>query len=491
LRRTVPRQLSFAFADSPQGGGEASASDASEARAFLLHTAKLKSAQRPVAGAPASGGLLEEAASLANLARALLNVVRNKGAPGVDGQTVEAAEQNAEALIGSLREALLRESYRPGAVRRVSIPKPGGGRRDLGIPNVVDRVAQQAVLQVLEPIFEPTFHPSSHGFRRGRGAPTAIAEAKTHLETGRQTVVDIDLSKFFDRVDHQRLMDRLARKVSDQRVLVLVRRWLKAGVVMPDGVRIETHEGTPQGGPLSPLLSNIVLDELDWELARRGHRFVRYADDCNIFVRSERAGQRVMTSIRDFLERRMRLKVNAEKSAVRKPWAVHFLGFRFSYRNIREGRKIIVMLSAKAERRLKATLRAMTPPNWGRSLSACMKDLSRYLSGWMAHFRLCTEEAVKGFGAIDAHIRRRLRAIIIHQKKRRRFLLRHLRAKGVTPRAAAGAAYNPKGRWFRSNHPGMTQAYPPSWFQARMTSLKARWTEFNRAKASEQLAFAL
>ncbi|HKN26523.1 MAG TPA: group II intron reverse transcriptase/maturase [Roseiarcus sp.] len=482
--------MSFAFADSPQGGGEASASDASEARAFLLHTAKPKRAPRPVAGAPASDGLLEEAASPANLARALLNVVRNKGAPGVDGQTVEAAEKNAPALIGSLREALLRESYRPGAVRRVSIPKPGGGRRDLGIPNVVDRVAQQAVLQVLEPIFEPTFHPSSHGFRRDRGAPTAIAEAKTHLETGRQTVVDIDLAKFFDRVDHQRLMDRLARKVSDPRVLALVQRWLKAGVVMPDGVRIETHEGTPQGGPLSPLLSNIVLDELDWELARRGHRFVRYADDCNVFVRSERAGRRVMASICDFLERRMRLKVNAEKSAVRKPWAVHFLGFRFSYRSTRDGRRIIVMPSAKADKRLKATLRAMTPPNWGRPLNACMKDLSRYLSGWMAHFRLCTEEAVKGFGTVDAHIRRRLRAIIIHHKKRRRFLLRHLWAKGVTPRAAAGAAYNPKGRWFRSNHPGMTQAYPPSWFQARMTSLKARWIELNRAKASEQLAFA-
>ena len=490
MRRTVPRQLSFAFADSPEGGGEASASDASEARAFLLHTAKSKTTQRPVAGAPAPCGLLEAVASRANLARALLNVVRNKGAPGVDGQTVEAAERNAPRLIGCLGEALLRESYRPGEVRRVFIPKPGGGRRDLGIPNVVDRVAQQAVLQVLEPIFEPTFHPSSHGFRRGRGAPTAIAEAKAHLESDRRTVVDIDLSKFFDRVDHQRLMDRLARKVSDPRVLALVRRMLKAGVVMPDGVKIEVHEGTPQGGPLSPLLSNVVLDELDWELARRGHCFVRYADDCNIFVRGERAGRRVMASVRDFLERRMRLKVNAEKSDVRKPWAVHFLGFRFSHRSTREGRKIIVLPSAKADKRLKATIRAMTPPNWGRSLSACMKGLSRYLSGWMAHFRLCTEEAAKGFGTVDAHIRRRLRAIIIHQRKRRRFLLRRLRARGVTPKAAAGAAYNPKGRWFRSNHAGMTQAYPPSWFTARMTSLKTRWTALNRAKASEQLAFA-
>lgn len=490
MRRTVPRQLSFAFADSPRGGEEASPSDASGGRAFLLHTAKPKATQRPVAGAPALCGLLEAAASCANLARALLNVVRNKGAPGVDGQTVEAAERNAPALVASLREALLRGSYRPGAVRRVFIPKPGGGLRGLGIPNVVDRVAQQAVLQVLEPIFEPTFHPSSHGFRRGRGAPTAIAEVKAHLESGRQTVVDIDLSQFFDRVDHQRLMDRLAQKVDDARVLALVRRMLKAGVVTPDGETIAVHEGTPQGGPLSPLLSNIVLDELDRELAWRGHRFVRYADDCNIFVGSERAGQRVMASIRDFLERRMRLAVNAQKSDVRRPWAVHFLGFRFSSRRTREGRKTIVLPSAKADKRLKATIRAMTPPNWGKSLTACMKDLSRYLSGWMAHFRLCTAEAAKGFGTIDAHIRRRLRAIIIHQKKRRRFLLRHLRAKGVSPKAAAGAAYNSKGRWFRSNHAGMTQAYPPAWFTARMTSLKTRWDELNQAKASEQLAFA-
>jgi RNA-directed DNA polymerase len=483
--------LGFAFADSPQGDGESNQPDASGGRDFLLHTAKPKTTKRPVADAPALGGLLEEAASMANLARALLNVVSNKGAPGPDGQSVEAAEQNARPLLSALRKALLKGSYRPGEVRRVTIPKPGGGRRDLGIPNVVDRVAQQAVLQVLEPIFEPTFHPSSHGFRRGRGAPTAIAEAKAHRETGRQWVVDIDLSKFFDRVDHQRLLDRLALGVGDARLVEVVRRMLKAKVVLPDGVKIEPQEGTPQGGPLSPLVSNIVLDELDWELARRGHRFVRYADDCNVFVGSERAGQRVMASLRDFLERRMRLKVNVEKSAVRKASGVHFLGFRLARRGAQEGERIVVLPSAKAEKRLKATIRAMTPPNWGRSLADCMADLSRYLNGWMAHFRLCSESALKGFGTIEAHIRRRLRAIIIQQKKRRRFLYRHLLARGVGVKDAGPVAYGRKGRWVRSNYKGMTKAYPPAWFKSRMTSLAKRWRELNAASASGQLAFAL
>ena len=337
MRRTGPRQLSFAFADSPQGGGEAGTPDASGGRAFLLHTAKRKRTARTVASTSDTSRLLEEVASVANLAQALLKVIRNKGAPGVDGQTVEEAQHNAAPLLSALRHALLTECYRPGDVRRVWLPKPGGGQRGLGIPNVVDRVVQQAVLQILEPIFEPTFHPSSHGFRLHRGAHTAIAQAKEHLEAGYQMVVDFDLSKFFDRVHHQRLLDRIAQRVSDRRLLALVRRMLTAGVVMPDGTKIAVTEGTPQGGPLSPLLSNIVLDELDWELERRGHRFVRYADDSNIFVRSARAGERVMASIRHFLERRMRLKVNEEKSGIRQPHQVHFLGFRFQCRQTAEG----------------------------------------------------------------------------------------------------------------------------------------------------------
>ena len=321
--------MSLVFADSPSGGGVAEPSDASERRSFLLHKARTKKTRGPAASVADTSRLLEEVASEANLAKALLNVVRNKGAPGVDGQTVEAAEAKAPSIIARLRRDLLAECYRPGAVRRVWLEKPGGGQRGLGIPNVIDRAVQQAVLQVLEPIFEPTFHDSSHGFRPNRGAHTAIAEATGYLKDGYQTVVDLDLAKFFDHVHHQRLLARIADRVKDERLIRLIRLTLTATVVMPDGTKVAVREGTPQGGPLSPCLSNIVLDELDRELARRGLRFVRYADDANIFVRSERAGLRVLASVRNFLEKRMRLQVNETKSGVRKPEEVAFLGFSF------------------------------------------------------------------------------------------------------------------------------------------------------------------
>jgi RNA-directed DNA polymerase len=487
LRKTGPRQLSLVFADSPSGDGRNEPPDASERRSFLLHKARRKKTRGPATCVADSSRLLEEVASEANLAEALLKVVRNKGAPGVDGQTVEVAEAKAPSLIARLRRDLLAESYRPGDVRRVWLPKPGGGQRGLGIPNVVDRVVQQAVLQVLEPFFEPTFHPSSHGFRPNRGAHTAIAEAKGYLAAGYQTVVDFDLAQFFDRVHHQRLLARVAERVTDQRIITLISRILKASVVMPDGTKVAVREGTPQGGPLSPFLSNIVLDELDQELARRGLRFVRYADDANIFVRSNRAGQRVMQSVRRFLEKRMRLQVNEAKSGVRRPEEVHFLGFRFRCRKEEHGDDVAVFPSAKAERRLKTILRDMTPPNWGRSITACMDNLSRYLTGWMSHYRLCTPEAVRGLGVVDAHIRRRIRAIIVRQKKRQRFLFRHLKAKGVSPRAAAGCAFCRKGAWVKSNRPAMTRAYPPSWFDGRMASLKALWHTLNPPQASAQL----
>lgn len=305
-------------------------------------------------------------------------------------------------------------------------------------------------------------------------------------------VVDIDLSKFFDRVHHQRLLDRIAQRVSDRRILAVVRHMLKAGVVMPDGTKITVLEGTPQGGPLSPLLSNIVLDELDRELERRGHRFVRYADDCNIFVRSARAGERVMASIRSFLERRMRLKVNEEKSGVRVPDAVHFLGFRFQCQQTWDGCETAVLMSAKVEQRLRAKVREMTPPNWGKSLTACMDELSRYLNGWIAHFRLCTADALRALRATDAHIRRRLRAIIICHRKRPRFLFRHLRSRGVSIKAAVGAAFCSRGRWRRSNYTGMTRAYPPSWFAGKLVSLATRWDELNHhVQVSGQLVLPL
>jgi len=488
LRKTGPRQLNLVFADSPSGRGTTKPSDASERRGFLLHKARSKKTRGPGTGVVDTSRLLEEVASEANLARALLNVVRNKGAPGVDGQTVEEAEAKAPSIIAHLHRDLLTGCYRPGDVRRVWLPKPGGGQRGLGIPNVVDRTVQQAVLQVLEPLYEPHFHPSSHGFRPNRGAHTAIAEATGYLKAGYQTVVDLDLAKFFDRVHHQRLLARIADRVKDQRIIKLVHLMLKATVVMPDGTRVAVQEGTPQGGPLSPLLSNIVLNEMDGELARRGLRFVRYADDCNIFVRSERAGQRVMKSIRRFLEQRMRLQVNEEKSDVRKPDDVQFLGFRF--RSAKEGGEVAILPSRKAEQRLKATMREMTPPNWGRSITTCMEEVSRYLTGWMSHFRLCTPDAIKGLGAIDAHIRRRIRAIIVRQKKRSRFLLRHLKAKGVSLKAAASCAYCGKGAWVKSNRPAMTRAYPPSWFTGRMASLTALWNEINRPQVSTQLSLA-
>jgi group II intron reverse transcriptase/maturase len=488
LKKTEPRQLSLVFADSPPGGGSPEPSDASERRSFLLHKARSKKTKGSVASVADVSRLLEEVASEANLATALLNVVRNKGAPGLDGQTVEEAEAKAPSIIARLRRDLLAGSYRPGDVRRVWLPKPGGGQRGLGIPNILDRTVQQAVLQVLEPIFEPTFHPSSHGFRPKRGAHTAIAEATAYLKDGYQTVVDLDLANFFDRVSHQRLLARVAERVKDQHILTLVRLILTASVVMPDGTRVAVKEGTPQGGPLSPMLSNVVLNELDGELARRGLRFVRYADDCNIFVRSERAGQRVMTSIRSFLENRMRLQVNEEKSDVRKPEELHFLGFRFRCAKEGEGYKVSVRLSRKTERRLMTTVREMTPPNWGRSVSSCMENISGYLTGWISYFRLCTPEAVTGLGVFDAHIRRRVRAIIVRQKKRPRFLYRHLKAKGVSSRAANGCAYCGKGAWVKSNRPAMTKAYSPSWFDGRMASLKALWNDLNLPRVSAQLS---
>ena len=488
MRKTGPRQLSLVLADSPLGGGKTEPSDVSDRRSFLLHTARRKKTRGPATCVADTSRLLEDVASEANLAAALLKVVRNKGAPGVDGQTVEMAEAKAPSIIARLRRDLLAECYQPGDVRRVWLPKPGGGQRGLGIPNVVDRAVQQAVLQILEPIFDPAFHPSSHGFRPNRGAHTAIAEAKGYLAAGYQTVVDLDLARFFDRVHHQRLLARIALRVKDQRIITLVRRMLTASVVMPDGTKLAVREGTPQGGPLSPILSNIVLDELDQELARRGLRFVRYADDANIFVRSERAGQRVMKSIRGFLEKRMRLQVNEEKSGVRKPDEVHFLGFRFRCPKQGEGDDIAIFPSAKAERRLRTTMQEMTPPNWGRSITSCMANISRYMTGWMSHFRLCTPEASHGLGVIDAHVRRRIRAIIVRQKRRQRFLVRHLKSKGVSHSAASSCAYCGKGAWVKSNRPAMTRAYPPSWFDGRMASLKALWSDLNQPQASAQLS---
>jgi len=415
-------------------------------------------------------------ASVPNLARALLNVARNKGAPGVDGRSVEEVVEAAPKVLPRLCRVLVSGTYQPGDIRRVWIPKPGGGQRGLGIPNVIDRWVQQAVLQVLEPIFDPVFHDSSHGFRPKRGAQTAIAEAKQYFTEGYSVTVDIDLSKFFDRVNHQRLLSRLAQRIQDGRILKLVHRMLKAKVVMPDGTRVATKEGTPQGGPLSPLLSNAVLDELDWELARRGLRFVRYADDFSVFVRSERAGRRVMESVRRFVERRLRLVVNEEKSSVNRPYELSFLGFQLGMSP--EGR-VTVNISRRTKQRMDARIRELTPRTWGQSLAVCMENLNRYLTGWSGYYWLCTEQALYPFGKFDAHIRRRLRAIVVRQRKRPRHLFRHLVSRGVSQGMAAKTAFTRRGVWNRSHRPGIERAYPNAWFAERLVSLCERWHVFH------------
>ena len=481
------RQLKFVFAASPQGGGKSGPSDASAGRDSLLHTANRKTASDLGASAADASRLLEAAASPANLATALLNVVRNKGAPGVDGRSVEEVLGSARSLLPRLHRALLEGTYQPGDIRRVWIPKPGGGQRGLGIPNVIDRWVQQAVLQVLEPVFEPTFHPSSHGFRPKRGAHTAIAEAKEYVGGGYGVVVDIDLSKFFDRVHHHRLLGRLGQKVADSRILKLIGQMLKAKVVLPDGTRVSTEEGTPQGGPPSPLLSNVVLDEFDKELARRRLHFVRYADDCNIFVRSERAGQRVMGSIRKFLQSRLRLLVNEEKSKVARPEEIHFLGFRL--RKAKERTKVEVLVSNRTKERMDAKIHELTPRMWGQSPTRCIERLNVYLRGWSGYFRICTEENVYRLHVWDAHIRRRLRAILVRQKKRPRHLYRHLQHRGASSRAATHTAWCRRGTWYRSNTSGMTAAYRNAWFHERLVSLVSTWEELNpRPKLASVLA---
>lgn len=409
------------------------------------------------------------------LSEAFRAVASNQGAPGPDRQTIEQAQACWEELEAELTASLLEGTYRPGDIRRAWIPKEGGGRRGLGIPNVVDRVVQEAVRRVLEPQYEPTFHPSSHGFRPGRGCHTAIQQARGYLDEGYEWVVDIDLEKFFDRVHHQRLMARLTQRVEDRRVLVLIGQMLKAKVVMPDGVKVSTEEGVPQGGPLSPLLSNIVLDELDRELERRGHRFVRYADDCNVYVRSERAGQRVMASLTGFIERRLRLKVNAAKSAVARPEERHFLGFSLR-REPRDG-EVEVLLSKRSKRRLAGKVKELTPRNWGGSLKACIAQVNRYLLGWLSHFGVCTEGAARTMWSTDAHIRRRLRAIQLKHWKRKRTVARKLTKLGVTRKTAWRTVYKGHQSWWALSHnPAVHRGLRNAYFADRgLVSLAERW----------------
>jgi group II intron reverse transcriptase/maturase len=362
----------------------------------------------------------------------------------------------------------------------------------LGIPNVIDRVVQEAVRRVLEPEYEPMFHPNSHGFRPNRSCQTAIQQAQQYLEDGYEWVVDLDLANFFDRVCHQRLLTRLAQRIDDRRLLVLIGRMLKAKVVLPDGVKVSTEEGVPQGGPLSPLLSNIVLDELDWELAQRGHRFVRYADDCNVYVRSERAGQRVMASLTDFIERRLRLEVNSNKSAVARPEERHFLGFSLRCQPL-EG-DVEVLLSKRSQERLTAKVVELTPRNWGGSLKARITRINAYLLGWLGHFGACTAGAERNLRNTDAHIRRRLRAIQLMHWKRKSTIVKKLTKLGASKRGAWRGIY--KGRqslWALSHSPAVERGLRNAYFAERgLVSLAEQWLARHRSiTAPEQLCLAL
>ena len=409
------------------------------------------------------------------LAMAFQNVASNKGAAGPDGRSIEEVRKHLPRLLPKLTKELLKGTYQPGNIRRVWIPKGGGGQRGLGIPNVVDRVVAEAVRLLLEPLYEPTFHDQSHGFRPGRSCQTAIAQAKRILEEGYEWVVDLDLEKFFDRVNHQRLMARLAERVKDRRLLVLIGRMLKVGVVMPDGVVVSNEEGVPQGGPLSPLLSNVVLDELDTELARRGHRFVRYADDCNIYVRSERAGNRVMASVKEFIERRLRLNVNEKKSAVARPEERHFLGFRLR-RDPLEG-EIEVLLSKRSKERLAARIQELTPRNWGRSLRECIRQVNGYLVGWIGFFGICTAGEERTLHNVDAHIRRRLRAIQLkHWKTKRTIAIRLIRLGVKAKTAWCGVYSGRRSLWALSHCAAADRGLCNAYFAERgLISVQNRW----------------
>jgi RNA-directed DNA polymerase len=418
--------------------------------------------------------LLLQVVAPQNMRAALKRVEQNKGAAGCDGMATKELRSFLLSHWSAIKASLLDGTYRPQPVKRVEIPKLTGGTRSLGIPTVVDRLIQQAVLQVLTPIFDPHFSPSSYGFRPGKRGHDAVRQAREYVREGYEWVVDIDLEKFFDRVNHDKLMAQVARKVSDKPLLRLIRQFLESGV-LADGLVSVTEEGTPQGGPLSPLLSNIVLDDLDKELERRGHKFVRYADDCNIYVRSRRSGERVKASIATFLETRLRLKVNEQKSAVDRPWLRKFLGFSLLTDNYR------ICLAVQSVKKVKDKIRNLTQRSAPVSMSERLRQLNEYLGGWAGYFALT--ESPSEFQSLDQWLRRRLRMCQWHQWKLTRTRVRELRALGLPARDARKAAGTQKGYWRLAQSPPLTRTLTNAYWRGqglvplvdRYTSLRKAW----------------
>lgn len=402
--------------------------------------------------------LIEEVCERENCKQALKRVQANKGSAGIDGMTVEQLPAYLKKHWPTIRERLLAGNYKPQPVLRVEIPKPDGGVRKLGIPTVLDRFIQQAVLQVLQEQWDPTFSDHSYGFRPGRSAHQAVAQAQRYIAEGDGTVVDIDLEKFFDRVNHDRLMATIAKRIVDKRMLTLIRAFLNTGV-MENGLVSPVDEGTPQGGPLSPLLSNIVLDELDRELERRGHRFVRYADDCNIYVRSQRAGDRVMESVTKFITRRLKLKVNSEKSAVARPVERKFLGFSFMIAEPFKRR-----IAPKAIQRFKQRVRQLTRRTRGVTIEAMAAQLTLYLRGWKNYFGYCQTPSV--LADLEQWYRRRLRSVVWKQWKRGSVRFAELRRRGVGRDLAVKTAGSAHGPWRLANSPALNIALPNAYFDS-------------------------
>jgi RNA-directed DNA polymerase len=427
-----------------------------EARSLTSQGTEACAARPDIESRAAVGPTMEAVVERENLKKALAQVRSNKGAPGIDGMSFEDLAPYLKEHWPTIRPQLLDGSYKPQPVRRVEIPKATGGTRPLGIPTVLDRFIQQAVMQVLQAEWDRTFSEHSFGFRPKRSAHQAVARAQEYIACGHNVVVDLDLEKFFDRVNHDILMGLVAKRVTDKRILKLIRSFLTAGV-LEGGLVSPTEEGTPQGGPLSPLLSNLMLDVLDQELEKRGHRFVRYADDCNVYVRSQRAGERVMASIEQFLAKRLKLKVNKAKSAVARPGVRKFLGFSFT-----GGKQPRRRIAPQAIDRLKARVRELTRRTGGQSLSQVTKELSCYLIGWRAYFGFCETPSV--LYTLDQWIRRRLRAIAWKQWKRGRTRFARLRRRGVGRELAAQTAGSPHGPWRLSNSPALAIALPNAFF---------------------------